>query len=56
MILAKKIDLCGTAFMRWAMVQRGNAEMYRKSGLVISISREQGRHYDAGLEVPVLPT
>ena len=48
------------AFVRWAMqvlsvaVQRGNAEMYRKSGLVIS--REQGRHYDAGLDVPVLPT
>ena len=35
-------------------VQMGNAEMYRKSGLVIS--RDQGRHYDAGLDVPVLPT
>ena len=46
------------AFVRWAMellsvtVQRGNAEMYRRSGLVIS--REQGLRYDAGLAVPVL--
>ena len=43
---------------RWAMqllsvtVQRGNAEMYRRSGLVIS--REQGLRYDAGFAVPVL--
>ena len=46
------------AFVRWAMqplsvtVQRGNAEMYRRSRLVIS--REQGLRYDAGFEVPVL--
>ena len=46
------------AFVRWAMqllsvaLQKGNAEMYRKSGLVIS--REQGLHYDPGLPVPVL--
>ena len=46
------------AFVRCAMqllsvtVQRGNAEMYRRSGLVIS--REQGLRYDAGLAVPVL--
>ena len=46
--------------MRWVMqllsvaVQKVNAEMYRKSGIVIS--RDQGRHYDAGLDVPVLPT
>ena len=46
------------AFVRWAMqllsvtVQRGNAEMYRRSGLVIS--REQGLRYDAGFAVPVL--
>ena len=46
------------AFLRWAMqllsvtVQRGNAEMYRQSGLVIS--REQGLCYDAGFAVPVL--
>ena len=33
-------------------VQRGNAEMYHRSGLVIS--REQGLRYDAGLAVPVL--
>ena len=33
-------------------VQRGNAEMYRRSGLVIS--REQGLRYDAGFAVPVL--
>ena len=44
--------------MHWAMqllsvtVQRGNAEMYRQSGLVIS--REQGLCYDAGFAVPVL--
>ena len=48
------------AFVRWAMqllsvtvtVQRGNAEMYRRSGLVIS--REQGLRYDAGFAAPVL--
>ena len=46
------------AFVRWAMqllsvtVQRGNADMYRRSGLVIS--REQGLRYDAGFAVPVL--
>ena len=51
------------AFVRWAMqllsvtvqrgtVQRGNAEMYHRSGLVIS--REQGLRYDAGFAVPVL--
>ena len=47
------------AFLRWAMqllsvsLQKGNAEMYRKSGLVIS--REQGVKYEAGMDVPVLP-
>ena len=46
------------AFVRWAMlllsvtVQRENAEMYCRSGLVIS--REQGLRYDAGFPVPVL--
>ena len=46
------------AFVRWAMqllsvtVQRGNDEMYRRSGLVMS--REQGLRYDAGFAVPVL--
>ena len=46
------------AFMRWAMqllsvtVQRGNTEMYRRSGLIIS--REQGWRYDPGFAVPVL--
>ena len=46
------------AFVRSAMqllsvtVHRGSAEMYRRSGLVIS--REQGLHYDAGFAVPVL--
>ena len=45
-------------FVRWAMqllsvtVQRGNAEMYRRSGLIISW--EQGFRYDAGYAVPVL--
>ena len=33
-------------------VRRGNAEMYRQSGLVIS--REMGLRYDAGFAVPVL--
>ena len=46
------------AFVRWAMrllsvtMQRGHAEMYRRSGLVIS--RELGLHYDAGFAVPTL--
>ena len=46
------------AFARWAMqllsvtVQSGNAEMYRRSALVIS--REQVFRYDAGRAVPVL--
>ena len=46
------------AFVRWAMqllsvtVQRGNAEMYRRSGLVIS--REQGLRYNAAFAVPLL--
>ena len=46
------------AFVRLAMqllsvtVQRGKAEMYRRSGLVIS--REQDFRYDAGFAVPVL--
>ena len=45
------------AFVHWAMqllsvtVQRGNAEMYRRSGLIIS--RQQGLRYDAGIAVPV---
>ena len=43
------------AFVRWAMprlsmtVQRGNAGMYRRSGLIIS--REHGLRYDAGFAV-----
>ena len=40
------------AFILVCTVQRGNAEMYRRSGLVIS--REQGLRYDAGFAVPVL--
>ena len=46
------------AVVRWAMqlllvpVQRGNAEMYRRSGLIIS--REQGLRFDADFAVPVL--
>ena len=45
-------------FVRWAIqllsvtVQRGNAEMYRRSGLIIS--REHGLRYDAGFAVPML--
>ena len=42
------------ACVRWELlsvtVQRGNAEMYRQSGLVISCERG----YDAGVAVPVL--
>ena len=43
--------------MRWAMqlllvtVQRGTAEMYHRSGLIIS--REQDLRYNAGTAVPV---
>ena len=33
--------------------QRGNAETYRRSGLIISHA-EQGLRYDAGFAVPVL--
>ena len=46
------------AFVRWAMqllsvtVQQENAEMCRRSGLIIS--REQGLRYDAAFAVPVL--
>ena len=46
------------AFVRWEMqllsvtVLRGNSEMCRRSGLIIS--REQGLCYDAGFAVPVL--
>ena len=46
------------ASARWAMhllsvkVRRGNAEMYRRSGLVIP--RDQGLRSDAGFVVPVL--
>ena len=45
-------------FVRWAMqllsvmVQRGHAEMYCRSGPIIS--REQGFGYDSGFAVPVL--
>ena len=44
--------------MRWAMqllsvtVQRGNAEMYRRGGLVVS--REQGLRYDACCKCAIL--
>ena len=45
------------AIVCWAIlmhlpVQRGNAEMYRRSGLIVS--REPGLRYDAGFAVPVL--
>ena len=45
------------AFLRWAMqllsvsLQKGNAETYCKSELVIS--REQGVKYEVGTDVPV---
>ena len=49
------------AFVRGAIqllsvtVQRGIAEMYRRSGLIISRElSEQGLRYDAGFGVPVL--
>ena len=47
-----------SAFVRWAMqvlsvaLQKGNADMYRAFGLVIS--REQGSRFDPGHEIPVL--
>ena len=54
-----KLPTClGPTFSHNAMqllsvtVQRGNAEMYRRSGLVIS--REQDLRYDAGFAMPVL--
>ena len=46
------------AFARWATqllsvtVQRGNAKMYRQSGLMMSC--EQGLRYNASFAVPVL--
>ena len=46
------------AAVRWAMQllsvtsQRGNAEMYHRSGLIVS--REQGLRCNAGFAVPVL--
>ena len=58
-IAAKSGRIPKGAFVRWAMqllsvttVQRGNDEMYRRSGLVIS--REQGLRYDACFAVPML--
>ena len=57
-IAAESGSIAKGAYVRWAMqllsvtVQRGNAEMYRRSGLIIS--REQGLCYDAGFAVPVL--
>ena len=46
------------AFMRWALqvmsvaLQKGNADMYRRFGVVIS--REEGVRYDPGYDIPVL--
>ena len=57
-IAAESCRIPKGGFVRWAMqllsvtVQWGNAEMYRRSGQVIS--RDQGLRYDAGLAVPVL--
>ena len=57
-IAAKSGRILKRAFVRWAMqllsltVPRGNSEMYRRSGLVISC--ERGLRYDAGVAVPVL--
>ena len=57
-IAAERGSIPKGAVVRWAMkllsgtVQRENAEMYRRSGLVIS--REQGLPYDGGFAVPVL--
>ena len=45
---------------RWAMqllsvsLQKGNAEKYRKSGLVISCEQPEGVKHEAGMDVPVL--
>ena len=43
---------CGAMRLLSVTVQRGNAEMYRRSALVIS--RGQGLRYDAGFAVAVL--
>ena len=57
-IAAESGRIAKGAFVRSAMqllsvaVQRGDSEMYRRSGLIIS--RDQGLHYDAGFAVPLL--
>ena len=57
-IVAESERIPKGAFMCWAIqllsvtVQRGNDEMYRQSGLVVS--REQGGCYDVGFAVLVL--
>ena len=57
-IVAESGRILKRAQVRWAMqqlsvtVQRGNAEVYRRSGLVISW--EQLLRCDAGFAVPVL--
>ena len=57
-IAAESGRILKVAFVRWIVqplsmtVPGGNAEMYRRSGLIIL--PEQGLRYDAGLAVPVL--
>ena len=60
------LQSCRSQFVQWTAVkypathtcatcdilQRGSAEMYRRSGLVMSC--EQGMRYDAGFASPVL--
>ena len=51
-LLVAMLVVCWAMQLLSVTVQRGNAEMYRRSGLVIS--REQGLRSDAGFAVPLL--
>lgn len=57
-IAAESGRISKAAFTRWALqvlsvtLQKGNAEMYRRFGVVIA--REEGIRFDTGYEVPVL--
>ena len=57
-IAAESGRISKAAFTRWAhqilsvTLQKGNAEMYRRFGVVIA--REEGVRFDPGYEVPVL--
>ena len=57
-IAAESGRISKAAFTRWALqvlsvtLQKGNAEMYRRFGVVIA--REEGVRFDTGYDVPVL--